>query len=145
MYGVIDGFFHRPGVHCDSTSLRDIFEYHSHNFSEHMIFGLGSGLGFLYWKDKRMPFPFIGGRINLLDLTKNLRNNLNVKVKIHETKSRKRTFNSLVSLIKQGFPVMIHVDMPYLKYLQLPLEAHFGGHTVVIAGINEEKNESVRD
>jgi len=35
---------------------------------------------------------------------------------------------------------MIHVDMPYLKYLQLPFEAHFGGHTVIIAGINEDEN-----
>jgi len=100
MSGVVDGFVHRPGVHCDSTSLRDIFEFHNYILSEPMIFGLGSGLGFLYWKDKRMPFPFVGGRINLLDLTKNLCNNMNVKVNIHETKSRKKALNVLISMIK---------------------------------------------
>lgn len=42
-------------------------------------------------------------------------------------------------LIVNDTPVMIHVDMPYLKYLGLPEEAHFGAHSVVIAGIDEEE------
>jgi len=42
-------------------------------------------------------------------------------------------------LISNDIPVMIHVDMPYLKYLGLPEQAHFGAHVVVIAGIDEDK------
>jgi len=34
---------------------------------------------------------------------------------------------------------MIHVDMPQLKYLGLPEQAHFGAHTVVVAGLDEDK------
>jgi len=34
---------------------------------------------------------------------------------------------------------MITVDMPQLKYLGLPEQAHFGGHCVVVAGLDEDK------
>jgi len=47
-------------VHCESSALRDIFEFYGFKFSEAMIFGLGSGLGFIYWHDKNMPYPFVG-------------------------------------------------------------------------------------
>jgi len=46
---------------------------------------------------------------------------------------------SLKDLISKDVPVMVHVDMPYLKYLGLPAQAHFGAHAVVVAGIDEDK------
>ena len=117
--------------------MRDVFEYHGFKFSEAMIFGLGSGLGFIYWKSRQMPYPFAGGRNR--DLDKNLCTNLGVTMKVHKTTSRKRAYGTLKELISQDIPVLIHVDMPYLKYLGLPEEAHFGAHSVLVAGIDEEK------
>jgi hypothetical protein len=102
-----------------------------------MIFGLGSGLGFVYWHSKQMPYPFVGGRAR--DLDKNLCANLGVTMKVNKTSSRVKAYESLKELISKGVPVMIHVDMPYLKYLGLPEQAHFGAHTVVVAGLNEDK------
>lgn len=40
MIKMVKGFVHRPGVHCVSSSLRDVFEFHGHKFSEEMVFGL---------------------------------------------------------------------------------------------------------
>jgi hypothetical protein len=102
-----------------------------------MILGLGSGLGFVYWHSKQMPYPFVGGRARYLD--KNLCTNLGVTIKVNKTSSRVRAYESLKELIRKDIPVMIHVDMPYLKYLGLPEQAHFGAHTVVVAGIDEDK------
>ena len=133
----IKGFVHRPGVHCESSALRDIFEFYGSAFSEPMIFGLGSGLGFTYWYGKRMPYPFVGGRARAL--YKNLCNNLGVTVKLNKTSSKTKAYKALKTLIAENVPVMIHVDMPFLKCLGLPEEAHFGGHVVVVAGINENK------
>ncbi|MFQ6085162.1 MAG: BtrH N-terminal domain-containing protein [Candidatus Bathyarchaeia archaeon] len=78
MRRILKGFVHRPGVHCDSSALRDVFEYHGFRFSEPMIFGLGSGLGFTYWETKQAPYPFVGGRGRDLDgnLCENLGMNL---------------------------------------------------------------------
>lgn len=133
----VEGFVHRPGVHCESSALRDILEFYGFTFSEPMIFGLGSGLGFIYWYGKRMPYPFVGGRAR--DLYKNLCNNLGVAVKVNKTSSNTKAYEALRKLIAENVPVMIHVDMPFLKYLGLPEEAHFGGHVIVVAGINENK------
>lgn len=102
-----------------------------------MIFGLGSGLGFVYWNSKQMPFPFVGGRTK--DFIRNLCSNLGIAMKINKTARKKRAYETLKELISKDIPVMIHVDMPYLKYLDLPEEAHFGGHAVVIAGIDEKR------
>jgi len=101
-----------------------------------MIFGLGSGLGFVYWHSKQMPYPFVGGRAR--DLDKNLCSNLGVTIKVNKTSSRVKAYEILKELISKDIPVLIHVDMPYLKYLGLPEQAHFGAHTVVIAGLDED-------
>jgi len=102
-----------------------------------MVFGLGSGLGFVYWHSKQMPYPFVGGRAR--DLDKNLCTNLGVTIKVNKTSSKLKASQSLNELISRDVPVMIHVDMPYLKYLELPEQAHFGAHTVVVAGLDEDK------
>lgn len=133
----VAGFVHRAGVHCESSALRDIFEFYGFKFSETMIFGLGSGLGFVYWHSKKMLYPFVGGRARNLD--KNLCSNLGVKVSVNRTSSKTRAYGALKDLIGKSIPVMVHVDMPYLKYLELPEQAHFGAHTVVVAGIDEDK------
>lgn len=133
----VAGFVHRAGVHCESSALRDIFEFYGFKFSEPMIFGLGSGLGFVHWHSKQMPYPFVGGRAR--DLDKNLCSNLGVSLKVNKTSSKTRAYEALKALINKDIPVMIHVDMPYLKYLGLPKQAHFGAHTVVVAGFDEDK------
>ncbi len=133
----VAGFIHRTGVHCESSALRDIFEFHGFKFSEPMIFGLGSGLGFVYWHSKQMPYPFVGGRAR--DLDKTLCTNLGVSVKVNRTSSKTRAHEALKALTNKNIPVVIHVDMPYLKYLGLPERAHFGAHTVVVTGLDEDK------
>jgi len=140
---LVHNFVHRPGVHCESSALHDIFEFHGFKFSEPMIFGLGSGLGFVYWYSKsgdmvlQPSYPFVGGRAR--DLYNNLCSSLGVSVKVNKTSSKKRAYETLKDLIDMDIPVMIFVDMPYLKYLGLPEQAHFGSHVVVIAGIDEDK------
>lgn len=137
MKRLVDNFVHHPGVHCESSALRDIFEFYGFPFSESMIFGLGSGLGFIYWHGKPMPYPFVGGRAK--DFDKTLCSNLGVALKTNKTASKTRAYEALKELIAKNVPVMIHVDMPFLKYLRLPKEAHFGAHVVVVAGIDEDE------
>jgi len=129
-------FVHRPSVHCESSALRDIFEFYGFKFSEAMIFGLGSGLGFIYWHGKNI-YIHLWGRSR--DLCKNLCDNLGVTVRVNKTACKKRAYEAVKELIGKNVPVMVHVDMLYLKYLGLPQEAHFGAHTVVIAGIDDSK------
>ncbi|MCS4540753.1 MAG: BtrH N-terminal domain-containing protein [Euryarchaeota archaeon] len=43
MEKLVEGFAHKPGVHCITSALRDAFEYHGFKFSEEMVFGLDWG------------------------------------------------------------------------------------------------------
>ena len=141
MKKMVPGFTHRVGVHCATTAFRNVLEYGGLPLSEDMCFGLGSGLGFTYWKDKRMPFPFVGGRTR--DLEKDLCRNLGIRMKVYETRSKKKAYATLRELILQNQPVIINLDLYYLPYFwggqEPPPGAHFGGHFVVVAGIDEEK------
>ena len=102
-----------------------------------MIFGLSSGIGFGYTKTRRGSFLHVGGRVG--DLGENLCPNLGVSRKVNRTNSRRRAYESLKELIAEGIPVMMWLDMAFLNYWHLPEGEHFGGHSVVVTGIDEEK------
>ena len=37
------------GKHCQTTALKSILSYYGLTISEEMLFGLGGGVGFIYW------------------------------------------------------------------------------------------------
>jgi len=130
----VKNFNHYPGVHCESTALRDVFAYNGIEFSEPMIFGLGEGLNFVYWKSKQTPFPFVGGRTK--DLSKNLCRNLGIQKQDHYSASFRKSWNEIKTLVGNSLPVFLELDMFYLEYLKVP--EHFGGHCVTLVGYDDE-------
>ena len=44
-----------------TSSLWKLLNHMGHKISEEMLVGIASGLGFIYWKMKQMPTPFVGG------------------------------------------------------------------------------------
>jgi hypothetical protein len=50
------------GQHCETTATGSLLNNLGIELSEPMLFGLGEGLGFIFWNMKTMDFPFIGGR-----------------------------------------------------------------------------------
>ena len=63
---VAPGYVHHPGLHCETTALRNVLTHAGIEMSEELLFGLGEGLGFIYWfmqgKVAAMPCPFVGYR-----------------------------------------------------------------------------------
>lgn len=37
---MVKGFVHRPGFHCGSSALRDVFEFHGHKFKKKYVSAL---------------------------------------------------------------------------------------------------------
>ena len=112
-----------------------------------MLFGLGAGLGFLYWHMKGLP-PMILGRGNVhrpgvegLEITTGVRTG--VVVERFATSSRKKATAALHSAMTESEPMMIHVDMGYLPYFDLPEDYHFGGHVVVVCGYDPESDTAL--
>lgn len=139
MKAIIESFKPLAGWHCITNSIKQIFAFENVNISEEMLFGLGSGLNFFYFDFKFAPAPMIGGRTKLGELETNIADALNIKLDIMETASQAKGYTALVNRLAAGKPVMILVDMAYLDYLNLPEEYHFGGHSIIVFGIDEEQ------
>ncbi|MFI9402736.1 BtrH N-terminal domain-containing protein [Nocardia sp. NPDC052316] len=121
--------------HCETTALGVLLRQHGLDLSEPMLFGLGSGLSFVYWDSKSMGFPFLGGRVKPFDLTRNLATRLGLELLVQETTSARRAWENVVALLDAGHPVGLQLDSYYLDYFTS--KVHFGGHVVAMYGYDE--------
>ncbi|MFJ1549269.1 BtrH N-terminal domain-containing protein [Streptomyces sp. NPDC088246] len=125
----------RGTQHCETTTLGVLLRHQGLDLSEPMLFGLGSGLSFIYWDSKNMGFPFLGGRVKPFDLTRNLATRLKLELLVQETASPRRAWESVAAPIDAGHPVGLQLDSYYLDYFGS--KAHFGGHVVAMYGYDD--------
>lgn len=124
------------GQHCETTATGTILNHLGIELSEPMLFGIGEGLGFIFWKMKTMRFPFIGGRIKTDVLTRNIARNLQLELLVHETSSSPKAWNEVKALLDNGVVVGLKLDCYHLEYFSRPI--HFAGHYVAIYGYDSE-------
>jgi hypothetical protein len=122
--------------------MRHIYEFHDHPLGEDLLLGLGAGVGFVYWHMKG-TLPLYGGRGNTgrpgeEGLEKTAGRRTGVCVESFHTSSPRKAEKALLEMLTAGEPVMVHVDMGFLPYFDLPEGYHFGGHVVVIAGYDPQ-------
>jgi len=129
----VKGFSSLPGCHCVTASFRKMCAFNGYAVSEEMLLGLGAGVGFVYWHQKGQ-YPILGGRGNTKSFHQDLSRRTGIVIEDHRTSSAKTAEREMVKLLEAGQPVTIYADMPFLTYLGLPEEAHFGGHAVVVCG-----------
>ncbi|MDE8604256.1 BtrH N-terminal domain-containing protein [Marinomonas sp. RSW2] len=124
------------GVHCETTASGTLLRQLDIKLSEAMMFGLGEGLGFIFWNMKIMDFPFIGGRVKPLSLTKNLARNLKLAFEIKETSSVKKAWRNAQALLDKDIAVGLQLDSYYLEYFGIKL--HFAGHFAAMYGYDDD-------
>jgi hypothetical protein len=124
------------GQHCETTATGSLLNQLGIELSEPMLFGLGEGLSFIYWNMKFMDFPFIGGRVKPLALSKSLAKNLNLNLEIKETNSIKKAWRNVAENIKNGKAVGLQLDCYHLDYFTNKI--HFAGHFVAMYGYDDE-------
>jgi len=122
------------GQHCETTATGTLLRHLGMEFSEPLLFGLGEGLGFIFWNMKSMNFPFIGGRIKPDLLTQKIAKNLNLDLHVKETSSTQKAWESVKQLIDRGQVVGLKLDCYHLEYFSKPF--HFAGHYAAIYGYN---------
>jgi hypothetical protein len=135
---IINNFKPLGGHHCITNSLKQIFLFNNYSISEEMLFGLGSGLGFIYLNLTQSPM--ISCRIKPFEFEQNIGRLLNIDIKVKNTKNRDIAIKKLINNLNNNIPVMLYVDMAYLSYLNLNESNHFGGHSIVVFGYDKEKN-----
>lgn len=120
------------GRHCETTAAGTLLGQLGLRLSEPMLFGLGEGLGFIWWKMKSMESPFIGGRVKPDALTANLARNLGLNLIARETASPQAAWDAVATLLSKGRLVGLKLDSYHLEYFSRPI--HFAGHYVAIYG-----------
>jgi len=135
MPNIISGFKPYGGKHCITTALKQIFDFYKHPITEEMIFGIGSGLAFTYLNLAKSPM--LSGRIKPFEFEAKLAERLNIKIKCKTSKDAQKVLENTIKMLDDNQPILIYVDMPYLEYLGLDQNSHFGGHSVVLFGYDD--------
>lgn len=136
MAKMINNFKPFDGQHCETTATGTLLRQLDIELSEPMLFGLGEGLGFIFWNMKTMDFPFIGGRVKTDLLTQNIAKNLNLELTVKETSSAQKAWDGVKELIDNGKVVGLKLDCYHLEYFSRPF--HFAGHYAAIYGYDSE-------
>jgi len=137
MKKVIEDFKPQGGKHCITNSLKQVFNYYGHPLSEEMLFGIGEGLDFTYIGLANAPM--VSGRSKIREFEKILSTRLGIKVRIKQNKDYSKVFNITKQMINNNQPVVVYVDMPFLDYLGMDKDSHFGGHSIVLFGYDDKQ------
>jgi hypothetical protein len=133
---ILASFMPFDGQHCETTATGTLLNQLDIHLSEPMLFGLGEGLGFIFWNMKSMPFPFIGGRVKPDAITANISKNLNLELLTKQTTSPLKAWEQVKALLDQGLVVGLKLDCYHLEYFSNPI--HFAGHYVAMHGYDEQ-------
>lgn len=116
--------------HCETSAIGVLMRSAGIDLSEPMLFGLGSGLGYVLWGG------FVGGRVKPLNLTRNLAARLGLELSVKETVSPRKAWQNVLAELATGHPVGLQLDCYHLEYFTSKI--HFGGHVVAIYGYDEQ-------
>lgn len=134
---IIEGIAATGGEHCETSTLGVLLRHAGVELSEPMLFGLGEGLGFVYWDGKNLPFPFLGGRSKPAEITRKLTDRLGLSLRVKETTSVRTAWRNVAEEIDAGVPVGLQLDSYHLEYFTS--KVHFGGHFAALYGYDDER------
>lgn len=119
---------HRPGRHCGSSAVRDLLEYHGHNFSEAFCFGLGAGLGITYIDINQGEMPYIV-HVRSMSFEPQVFETLRVPFKWQTFDTKRAAALALQESLSFGIPALLLTDIYHLPYFET--QTHFPGHAIV--------------
>ncbi|SCL17232.1 Butirosin biosynthesis protein H, N-terminal [Micromonospora pallida] len=123
------------GQHCETTALGALLRHEGLDLSEPMLFGLGEGLGFVYWDARNMDFPFLGGRTKPTTIIRTVADRLGLTLHVQETASPRKAWENVAAALAAGRPVGLQLDCYHLDYFTT--KVHFGGHVVAMYGYDD--------
>lgn len=128
-------FTHHQSAHCENGVVSNLLKHRGHNISEPMVFGIGSGLFFVY-----IPFlkvnhaPAISFRPMPGMIFKRFAHRTNIKIKRHKFKNPKNAQTALDGEIAKNNPVGLQVGVYHLTYFPDEYRFHFNAHNMVVYG-----------
>lgn len=147
---ILNNFIHRTGHHCESSSMRDLFEYYGFPMSEPMVFGLDATMGFGFFDTTSQAsfmsesdiLFFLGGKQGTIEPNSLACRLLGITLRKQSFTNADKAWEESKRLLNQKNPLILRVDIAYMPYEDFDEEmeeVHFGGHAVSLGGYNEDE------
>jgi hypothetical protein len=131
-------FIHHQSAHCENGVASNLLKHQGINISEPMVFGIGSGLFFVY-----LPFikvnhaPAISYRPMPGTIFNRAAKRLGIKVKRIRFSNNQKAQTALEENLKNNIPTGLQVGVYNLSYFPDEYRFHFNAHNLVVYGKND--------
>lgn len=133
-------FKHHQSAHCENGVASNLLKDKGINISEPMVFGIGSGLFFVY-----LPFikvnhaPVVSYRPLPGMIFNKLAKRLGIKIKRTKFSSESNANKALEENLKNNIPTGLQVGVYNLTYFPDEYRFHFNAHNLVVYGKNDSQ------
>lgn len=138
-------FTHHQSAHCENGVASNLLKHNGLNISEPMVFGIGSGLFFVY-----LPFikvnhaPAFSYRPLPGIIFSRLAKRLGIKIKRQKFSGSQAAEKALEDNLKKNIPSGLQVGVYNLTYFPDDYRFHFNAHNLVVYG-KKENNYLISD
>lgn len=131
-------FTHHQSAHCENGVASNLLKHNGLNISEPMVFGIGSGLFFVYLPFLKVNYaPAISYRPMPGLIFNKLAKRLGLKIKRQKFSSEANAIKALDENLKNNIPSGLQVGVYNLTYFPDEYRFHFNAHNLVVYGKTE--------
>ena len=131
-------FKHNQSAHCENGVASNLLKHNGLNISEPMVFGIGSGLFFVYLPFIKVNFaPAISYRPMPGIIFNRVAKRLGLKIKREKFSSEANAVKALDDNLKNNIPTGLQVGVFNLTYFPDEYRFHFNAHNLVVYGKTE--------
>lgn len=128
-------FTHHQSAHCENGVASNLLKHNGLNISEPMVFGIGSGLFFVYLPFLKVNFaPAISYRPMPGIIFNRLAKRLGLKIKRIKFSSEANAVKALDENLENNIPTGLQVGVFNLMYFPDEYRFHFNAHNLVVYG-----------
>jgi hypothetical protein len=132
-------FTHHQSAHCENGVASNLLKHNGLNISEPMVFGIGSGLFFVYLPFLKVNYaPAISYRPMPGSIFNKLAKRLGLKIKRQKFSSEANAIKALDENLKNNIPSGLQVGVYNLTYFPDEYRFHFNAHNLVVYGKTEK-------
>lgn len=128
-------FTHHQSAHCENGVASNLLKHNGLNISEPMVFGIGSGLFFVYLPFLKVNFaPAISYRPMPGIIFNRLAKRLGLKIKRIKFSNEANAVKALDENLQNNIPTGLQVGVFNLTYFPDEYRFHFNAHNLVVYG-----------
>lgn len=132
---------HSLGSNCNTNATKTILQYYGYSLNEDVVFGLGSGLGFIYQYYSNNDSYFLSGKNESLEM--NIATLFGGTVISQSFDDPDRAWQEAKACVDLDIPIMLDLSITHLPYFGPYLEGikniGFGLHNAILAGYDEDE------